>query len=395
MAAHDDSVIVTGVDGSRVGLEASLWAAALAARLGCPLRIVHALPDAPSSAADNAVIRQGSAAAAARETGELVLNETLVLVRERWPHLEMRADLVPGPPARALAAASADARMVVIGNTGAGALRTRIIGSTAIALTKHASCPVTIWQGQPGAPSDHRPIVVGVDDAELSAGAVRQAFNYAHLVDAPVVAVHAWSAYHHTVGGTVPYVLDLDQIERDERVLLTARLAAAVRAFPDVTVTHTVTRRDPRRALAERATEAQLVVVGSSGHGRLAGAVLGSVSHYLLHHSTCPAMVCPATTGGPDHADKDDKDDEDIRSRAAAFNAYNEARRAHLVEDEPRQIDSVRKHLSRKYPDTDPGTIDEAVSWALRRFDGTKVRDFVPLLVERAATETLDDTEHL
>ncbi|UUK33923.1 universal stress protein [Rhodococcus opacus] len=98
MAAHDDSVIVTGVDGSRVGRAASLWAAALAARLGCPLRIVHALPDAPSSAADNAVIRQGSAAAAARETGELVLNETIVLVRERWPHLEMRADLVPGRP---------------------------------------------------------------------------------------------------------------------------------------------------------------------------------------------------------------------------------------------------------------------------------------------------------
>ncbi|ANS31419.1 Usp family protein [Rhodococcus opacus] len=395
MAARDDSVIVTGVDGSRVGRAASLWAAALAARLGCPLRIVHTLPDASSSAADNAVIRQGSAAAAARETGELVLNETLVLVRERWPHLEVKADLVQGPPARALAAASTDARMVVIGNTGAGALRTRAVGSTAIALTKHASCPVTIWQGQPGAPSDHRPLVVGVDDTELSAGAVRQAFEYAHLVDAPVVAVYAWSAYHHIGGGTVPYVLDLDQIERDERVLLTARLAAAVRAFPDVTVTHTVTRRDPRRALAERATKAQLVVVGSSGHGRLAGAVLGSVSHYLLHHSTCPAMVCPTTTGGPDHADKDDKDDEDIRSRAAAFNAYNEARRAHLVEDEPRQIDSVRKHLSRKFSDTDPGTIDEAVSWALHHFDGTKVRDFVPLLVERAATETLDDTEHL
>ncbi|MFZ2173472.1 MAG: universal stress protein [Rhodococcus sp. (in: high G+C Gram-positive bacteria)] len=389
MAAQDDSVIVAGVDGSQVGREASLWAAALAARLGCPLRIVHALPDTSYSAADIAVIRQGSAVAAAREAGEWVLNETIVVVRERFVDLEVRADLVQGPPARALAAASGDARMVVIGKTGARALRTRVVGSTAITLTKHASCPVTIWPGQPEAPSDHRPVVVGVDDRELSAVAVRQAFEYADLVHAPVVAVHAWSAYHHASAGTVPYLLDLDQIEQDERALLTSRLAAAARIFPDVTVTQTVTRADPRRALAELATDAQLVVVGSSGHGRLAGAVLGSVSHYLLHHSTCPAMICPATAGSRDGDEPED------RSRAAAFNAYNQARRAHLVEDEPRHIESVSKRLSRKFPDTDPGTIDEAISWALHRFDGTKVRDFVPLLVERAATETLDDTEPL
>ncbi|MFZ2174009.1 MAG: universal stress protein [Rhodococcus sp. (in: high G+C Gram-positive bacteria)] len=47
----------------------------------------------------------------------------------------------------------------------------------------------------------------------------------------------------------------------------------------------------PARLLADRATDAQLVVVGDRGHGRLVGAVLDSVSRHLLHHSPCPIMI--------------------------------------------------------------------------------------------------------
>ncbi|MET0992571.1 MAG: universal stress protein, partial [Mycobacterium sp.] len=47
--------------------------------------------------------------------------------------------------------------------------------------------------------------------------------------------------------------------------------------------------------LLRHVDDAQLVVVGSRGRGPLAGAVLGSTSLNLLHHSGVPVMICHQT----------------------------------------------------------------------------------------------------
>ena len=58
-----------------------------------------------------------------------------------------------------------------------------------------------------------------------------------------------------------------------------------------------VARDRPVHQLLERSRGAQLVVVGSRGHGELAGMVLGSVSNALVHKADCPvAVVRPAST---------------------------------------------------------------------------------------------------
>ena len=45
--------------------------------------------------------------------------------------------------------------------------------------------------------------------------------------------------------------------------------------------------------------EAQLLVVGSHGHGGFAGMLLGSTSQALIAHSPCPvAVVRPQKAGG-------------------------------------------------------------------------------------------------
>lgn len=46
---------------------------------------------------------------------------------------------------------------------------------------------------------------------------------------------------------------------------------------------------------AADACDADLVVVGSRGRGRLTSAVLGSVAHGLIRHSTRPVLVVTAT----------------------------------------------------------------------------------------------------
>jgi nucleotide-binding universal stress UspA family protein len=41
----------------------------------------------------------------------------------------------------------------------------------------------------------------------------------------------------------------------------------------------------------DRAADAELVVVGTRGLGRVAGALLGSLSRQLLQHAPCPVVV--------------------------------------------------------------------------------------------------------
>jgi nucleotide-binding universal stress UspA family protein len=82
----------------------------------------------------------------------------------------------------------------------------------------------------------------------------------------------------------------------EERVVLAESVAGLTTHYPDLVV-HQVLETDesPARALVAAARTAQLLVVGSRGRGSLQRLLMGSVSHEVLLHITCPTIVTRTT----------------------------------------------------------------------------------------------------
>jgi nucleotide-binding universal stress UspA family protein len=134
-----------------------------------------------------------------------------------------------------------------------------------------------------------RRIVVGVDGSPSSMRALRWAVRQAKLTGCEVDAVTAWrypSSY-----GLAPTADEAMDFQGDAAKILTDALNEVSGAGPDVVVCPSVLEGHPAEVLVRAARGADLLVVGSRGHGGFAGALLGSVSQHCVHHASCPVVV--------------------------------------------------------------------------------------------------------
>lgn len=139
-------------------------------------------------------------------------------------------------------------------------------------------------------PAGNGRIVVGVDGSEASKDALRWAARQAALTGSTLVVVAVWSyatMSYPTMSGYVPTVNDLD-LEGDTRMLLQQTVKEVLDGAP---VRMVVAQGHPAEVLARFSESADLLVVGSRGHGGFVGALLGSVSQHLVHTAHCPVLV--------------------------------------------------------------------------------------------------------
>jgi nucleotide-binding universal stress UspA family protein len=138
-------------------------------------------------------------------------------------------------------------------------------------------------------------IIVGVDGSAESIEALRWAIAEARLRETAVRAVHAWRYPLATAGD--PFfgpAFDPLPLEPSElRELAASGLAEAVgRATADPhAVEQEVVEGHPAEELVRAAKDADMLVVGSRGHGGFSELLLGSVSHACAHHATCPVVI--------------------------------------------------------------------------------------------------------
>jgi nucleotide-binding universal stress UspA family protein len=79
-----------------------------------------------------------------------------------------------------------------------------------------------------------------------------------------------------------------------------SRLGLKASAQGDVATTWQAIEGNPARALLVASEDADLLVVGSRGHGAFVGAFLGSVSHQVVAHARCPVVVVPTPRAAED-----------------------------------------------------------------------------------------------
>lgn len=134
-------------------------------------------------------------------------------------------------------------------------------------------------------------IVVGVDGSEDSDRALRWAVREADRRGGTVQAVIAW------VWDGIDRAVITKTHPSEERAAaeqaIAHSVAAVSAAHPGVAVASEVIEGRPYKVLTQAAKDADLLVVGSHGHGRLHHAVVGSVAEECIRAAVCPVVVVP------------------------------------------------------------------------------------------------------
>lgn len=130
-------------------------------------------------------------------------------------------------------------------------------------------------------------IVVGVDGSASSIDALRFASRAAVAFGVPLDAIAAWNL---PAGFEVPLMAGWSP-EEDAHTLLDDAAEAVFGADRPLWFRATTRRGSAAQVLIEESVGAEMLALGSRGHGGFVGLLLGSVSAACAAHAHCPVLI--------------------------------------------------------------------------------------------------------
>lgn len=134
-------------------------------------------------------------------------------------------------------------------------------------------------------------IIVGIDGSTQATKALLWAIDHARDNDT-IVAMHAWQVPAMSgleAPGYNPAEVEVEANRLVETVITEIITDRADRPSIETAMHH----GHAGRSLVDEADDADLIVVGTRGHGTVKGMLLGSVSTYVLRHAHCAVVVVP------------------------------------------------------------------------------------------------------
>ena len=291
--------VLAAVDFSTGSHAALLQAVRAAAARGAPLHVLHVVD---SAAVATIAETRGETYAAHADAAAKGAQAAL----ERWlgqcgVHSPCQATIAVGHPVREILehVRTLQAGLLVAGLQGAGQ-STAGAGSVAAKLARKSPVPVLLVR--PGHPHAFQKILACVDFSPASAQVMEEARQLARENATGLECLHVWQE---------PWVVDFDPestmtsaypviiFTKEERQAHTQQLQEELRrhmgaAAPDVPCTEALREAlSPGAGIVDHAREhqADLIVLGSTGHHQLRDALLGSTAERVLHHVPCSLLV--------------------------------------------------------------------------------------------------------
>jgi nucleotide-binding universal stress UspA family protein len=142
-------------------------------------------------------------------------------------------------------------------------------------------------------------IVVGVDHSAGAKEALRFALEEAKFRQATLRVVHAWRFGSLAAPGIERSLTTPGGETEELRRAAGAALNATIEVTGDageVEIERRLVEGTPAAVLVEESSGADLLVVGSRGHGGFAHLLLGSVSQQCALHAECPVVIVCASS---------------------------------------------------------------------------------------------------
>ena len=137
-------------------------------------------------------------------------------------------------------------------------------------------------------------IVAAIDGSPASLDALHWAARQAVFTHSTLEIIMTWN-WPPDYGMAMTFPSGYDPSESVAKIIEGAE-ATLHAEYPDLEIAVRVLQGHPAPILVDASKGADLLVVGSRGHGEFVGMLIGSVSEYCTTHAHCPVLLHRAVT---------------------------------------------------------------------------------------------------